>query len=126
MNAGSGIIHALKGIFRDAIFDIVRFPVWWYTSGMIRTWSIFISSLRDANESLGATLWAKNILQPMFAQYDLSGRIISFFMRLFQIIIRFLALAVWGVILFSLVIIWALLPPFVLSQIIYQMRMLLF
>lgn len=87
------------GIFYELVGEVIRFPVWWYTSGVVHT----VRSLFDVWEGYGRSLaigvWMKNILVPMYGQYSIQGRIISVFMRLVQIFFRGIALVVCGFVL---------------------------
>jgi hypothetical protein len=105
-------------IFIEAIFDAVYFPVWWYTGGakhaLIWCFGVFISG----NAALAPGLWLKNIFVPMFGQYDIHGRIISFFMRLFQVIGRGIALVVWLAVCLALFAAWLVLPAVVVFDLV--------
>ena len=53
----------------------------------------------------------------MFGQYDWEGRIISFFMRLIQLIVRSILLLLWALFLSVLVLTWTLLPVYISYQV---------
>lgn len=88
-------ILILQRLFLESILDIFYFPVWWYSHGAGRAgkwcWEIF----KRGNANLAPGLWLANLFVPMFGQYDFQGRLVSFFMRLVQIIARAFALALW-------------------------------
>ncbi len=86
---------ALQQVLLEIIFDLFYFPIWWYTFGMFRAarWSAGV--FKEGNDLLAPGIWLRNIFVPMFGQYDWQGRIISFFMRMIQIIFRSAALIVW-------------------------------
>lgn len=90
--------------------DIVYAPVWWYTRGafFISKWLVR-TSVSTWNQ-VGLAVWIKNIFVPMFQQYDWQGRIISFFMRLAQIIGRFVGFVVMFVIFMIVYMAWFVLP----------------
>ncbi|OGH88467.1 MAG: hypothetical protein A3J93_04355 [Candidatus Magasanikbacteria bacterium RIFOXYC2_FULL_42_28] len=107
-------ILVLQRLFIEAIVDILYFPFWWYTLGTLRAARFCLAILAWGNRTFAPGLWLKNIFVPMYGQSDWQGRVISFFMRVVQIIARAFALAVWlgaCVILFSF---WLLLPIFVI------------
>jgi hypothetical protein len=56
----------------------------------------------------------------MFAQYDWQGRLISFFVRIFQIIVRGLALLVWLILIWLWLLIWIFLPFLLIYGIAYN------
>ena len=114
-------LKSVKFVLHEILIDIVYWPIWWYTKGAQSAFKKMFNTILQGNEELGLTLWVKNIFRPMFGQYDWQGRLISFFMRLFQIIIRFIILCFW--IIFSVIIffIWMILPLFIVSQILLNL-----
>ena len=60
--------------------------------------------------SLGLPLWIKNLFTPMFQQYDVMGRLISFFMRLVQIIGRIIAFLILDFLYSLLFLAWIVAP----------------
>lgn len=94
----------------EAVLDVFYFPVWWYTKGAFFAARWCFSQLRFGNEVLAPWLWIKNIFVPMFGQYDWQGRIISFVMRLIQVVFRSAFLLVWLVFCIILFLLWILFP----------------
>ena len=76
--------------------------------------------LRNQEQSLGFFIWLKNIFTPMYGQRDWSGRLISFFIRLVQIIFRGLVLIVWIFLLLALIIIWLIGPLLLVLALAWQ------
>ena len=103
----------------DLVLDIIYFPVWWYTGGLKfiiqKCWEIFLSG----NARLAPGLWLKNIFVPMFGQWDWEGRIISFFMRLVQIIGRSIALLFWMIFVLAIFWFWLILPIIIFQGIFF-------
>jgi hypothetical protein len=56
-------------------------------------------------------LWLANLFTPMFGQRDWQGRIISFVMRLVQLMGRTIGFCVWVVASFALLVVWVLALP---------------
>ena len=96
------------------VLDIALFPIWWYTGGLIRVLKGLVHNLADANMVLAPGLWIRNLFVPMYGQRDIGGRVMSIFMRLVNVIARFVALVVWMVILFVVLLCWIVLPAFLL------------
>ncbi len=113
----STFAQSAKFIFIEIIGDIFYFPVWWYTSGAKGAFKNFLLRVHNAQKSLALLIWVKNIFKPMFGQYDWQGRIISFFMRLAQILFRsaLFLLAFGGY--FLLFLLWLAFPIFVVWMI---------
>jgi hypothetical protein len=73
---------------------------------------------------LGLKIWIKNIFKPMFGQYDIPGKLISFFMRIFQIIVRGLILILWSVLMLTFTCVWICLPIVIILGIIMNLAAL--
>ena len=110
---------SIKLVLVEIIGDILYFPIWWYTRGARKFLLFFWQKIVFAQRSLGVGVWLANLFKPMYGQNDLSGQIISFFVRMFQIIVRFIALVIWSLILFLAFLFWLLLPLLTAYQI-YQ------
>ena len=103
----------------EFLLDVVRFPWWWYSGGLRKVidkcWRAF--SATRARVALG--VFAKYLFKPMYQDYTWQGRAISFFMRLFLLLVKLvryvLAAAWYGV----LVIVWVLLFPVALIMIFF-------
>jgi len=100
----------LPRLLLDATLDLIYFPLWWYSRGAGHAASYCFGLLKSANAVLAPGLWLKNIFVPMFGQYDWQGRIISFFMRLAQIIGRAIALFVATIFCVLLFLLWPIAP----------------
>lgn len=111
---------AFKYIIIDLIGDILYWPIWWYSKGLLKTTKASIQAITNQEKSLGLSIWVKNIFTPMFGQYDLEGRIISFFARLIQIIVRGIMLLVWTIVVVLFYLLWLILPVLVTYQIYYN------
>lgn len=114
-----------KFIFLDLIGDFFYFPIWWYTVGFKKVILSCFQSIQDTEERLNLMIWIKNLFVPMFGEYDWQGRIISFFMRLAQIIFRSIFLLIWSLLALSFLMFWLILPLFILSQILYHSTVIL-
>ncbi|OGH64963.1 MAG: hypothetical protein A2821_00610 [Candidatus Magasanikbacteria bacterium RIFCSPHIGHO2_01_FULL_41_23] len=108
----------LQRLFIEFIFDIFYFPFWWYTSGMMHTLRACLNLLSAANNLLAPRLWLKNVFVPMFGQHDWQGRLISFIVRLTNVIGRTLCLLVWFFVVLVLFLLWLVMPVFVIYMLI--------
>jgi hypothetical protein len=102
------------------IGEILYFPFWWYSVGLARLVRNLFNFGRGQETSLGLTVWIKNIFVPMYGQRDIASRIISFVMRLVQIILRGTALLFWILLLLLILAVWLLLPPFLFMALTWQ------
>jgi len=107
-------------ILTQVIMEIIYFPLWWYSVGFGRFFKSVVKFWRGQEQSLGFSVWAKNILVPMYGQHDWAGRIISFLIRLIQIIFRGLVLLVWLAVCLAALVVWLAFPFLLLLVIIFQ------
>lgn len=107
-------------IIAQVIGEILYFPFWWYSVGFGRLLKKVYNSWRDQEKSLGLSVWAKNIFVPMYGQYDIAGRLISFFVRSAQVIGRGLMMAVWSVLLLVFIVFWLALPFLIVMATTFQ------
>lgn len=108
----------------DIIGDIIYFPFWWYTKGLVRFFKNYIRRLRAHAVNTAVLLWVKNLFVPMFGQRDIAGKLISFFARLTQIIARAIFLAALFLWETALLFLWITIPFFVLGEILYHLSAL--
>jgi hypothetical protein len=113
------------GLFRDIFLDIIReilyFPIWWYTKGLALAANFSWQRIKNMEVRLGVKVWVVNIFKPMFGQRDIAGILISFFMRIFQIIGRTLVLFLWSLVMVLVFFAWIALPVIVVLGIILNL-----
>ena len=100
--------------------EILYFPVWWYTVGFARLAKNSWRFWRSREQALGFMIWLKNIFVPMYGQHDFASRVISFVMRLIQIIFRGLILLIWFLLALLSLIIWLAFPILLLLALAFQ------
>lgn len=107
-------------IILKTLAEIIYFPIWWYSFGLVeiikKGWRFFI----ERERALGFRVWLKNILVPMYGQYDMAGRIISFFIRLVQVIARGIFLIFWLVLVIASILLWLAVPIFLFIALFFQ------
>lgn len=123
---GNSFALIFKLIFWDILVDILYFPVWWYTLGLRRAARNSWHKIRNTEASLGVWLWIRNIFVPMFGQHDAAGIIISFIMRVLQIIGRGLILLLISIFEIILLFLWIVLPVFIGSEIFYHLKFFIY
>lgn len=97
-------------VLGGALGDILYFPFWWYTGGVKYAGGKIFNLLRFGNATLAPGIWLKNLFVPMYGQHDIQGRIISFVLRLVQIIFRGIMLFLWLTVCVALFIAWLFMP----------------
>lgn len=106
-------IILLQRILFEAFLDIFYFPVWWYTAGAKHIFITVWEMIKFGNGNMAPGLWLKNIFVPMYGQHDFQGRIISFVLRLVQIVARSIGLFIWTLVCLVLFGLWLLAPVIV-------------
>lgn len=119
MSSNNFLFYSLQ-ILAELIRDVFYFPLWWYGRGLINLIIGVMNFLADKQKALALFVWVKNIFRPMYAQYDWQGMLISFFMRLVQIIFRSIVMLFWLIATLAVIIFWILFPVFVIYEIIFQ------
>ncbi len=113
------------GLIRDVFLDILReilyFPIWWYSRGLAVVAGFSWQRIKNMEARLGVKVWVVNIFRPMFGQRDIAGVLISFFMRIFQIIIRSIVLVFYILIMILVPLVWLVLPLLVLLALIFNL-----
>lgn len=112
---------SLGGVIWDVFKDILFFPFWWYSFGLFKMLLGLKNFLSDKQKSLGLGVWIKNIFVPMYGQRDWQGMLISFCVRVVQIIGRSIAMAFWLIIAFLMFWAWLLFPAAVIYGLIWQL-----
>jgi hypothetical protein len=118
------ISPALQSAFKllgRALWHFLYFPIWWYTVGFLRCLKRLRLFLADRSESLGVWVWLKNIFTPMYGRRDFASRLISFVMRLIQVLFRGLILFFWLAVVLTIAFIWLILPPLVVFNLLKQL-----
>jgi len=110
-----------KAVFGDVIGGLVYAPVFWYGRGLIDAARYCGRLIVREWLSLGVGVWAANIFVPMYAQRDLAGALISFFMRLIQIIARMFAMLAWVIVVVALFCAYVIVPIVIAVELIRQL-----
>jgi hypothetical protein len=121
MITNNSLLYSVK-ILSEIGRDILYFPFWWYSRGLLNTVLRMLEFLKQRQKALGLLVWIKNIHRPMYGQYDWQGMIISVFMRIVQIIIRSVIMLFWCAFALLAVAAWIILPIVVVNELIFQMH----
>lgn len=113
-------VFSLK-IVTELLGDVIFFPLWWYSRGFLTLLKSQLSFLENRQKGLALSVWVKNIFKPMFGQNDWQGFLISVIMRIFQIIIRSIAMLFWMMVSLFVVFFWISLPVIIFYEIIFQL-----
>lgn len=118
----SGAIFDVTKIIGQLLVDIIYFPFWWYSRGLLKVLSWSKKYLHTRLEASGLLIWLKNIFVPMYGQSDWAGILISFFTRVVQIIARTLIMFFWLLVVVTLIGLWLITPILVVYQLNFQIQ----
>ncbi len=93
-------------LLREFIGEVLYFPVWWYSAGLVLTWRSLARQWLAAANRLSLRILLKNMGKPMYGDYTRSGRVISFFFRLILVAARSVVLAVWTLVEVIFLLLW--------------------
>jgi hypothetical protein len=110
-----------KAVFGDVIGGIAYAPIFWYSRGTVDAAKYCLNLVRRRFLELGVGVWIRNIFVPMFGQRDLAGILISFFMRLLQIVVRSIAFALWAVFAVALFVLYLAGPAVIAIEFLRQL-----
>ncbi|MFA5644187.1 MAG: hypothetical protein WC928_01515 [Patescibacteria group bacterium] len=108
----------LGKVLAQFLLEVVYFPLWWYSVGLVRLVKVLLKFLGERWLVIGAGVWLKNLFVPMYGQVDFASRAISFFIRLIQIFFRFVFYIFFILFSFFILFLWTVLPPVIVSLII--------
>jgi hypothetical protein len=116
------LVVTIKYIFIEVLWDIIYFPMWWYTKGTARIGRYCLESAQvQIKRRLALGVWISNIFKPMYGDYTIEGRIISGFMRLVVLVWKLIQMIVWLCFLVVLFLAWLILPVVIVFFILYQL-----
>lgn len=77
-----------------------------------------MSAIRYRTQSFGLKIWIENFFVPMYGQYDITGRLVSVFMRFIVLLGRLIALGVESVAYGAGIALWIIGPVFILAMLV--------
>lgn len=120
-NSNNIVVATLKYIAIEILWDIIYFPIWWYTKGLARVARYcFESAENQIKRRLALGVWMSSMFKPMYGDYTIEGRIISGFMRFFVLIWKLILMVIWLALLLIAFIAWVLLPVVFIYYMLYQ------
>lgn len=107
----SAPLELTKFVVSETIGSVMRFPLWWYTDGLMNLGAWIVRELEYRWKAYAFAIWIRNIFVPMYGQYDWSGRLVSFVMRLVVLVGRGIALIIEALAYFFLALLYVIAPP---------------
>lgn len=113
--------HILRFFWKDFLGDFLAFPLWWYSRGTLRVITYIMDSASRYAYTLSLRIWIKNLFVPMYGQYDLAGRAISFVLRIVVLFYRTILFVFWVFILLGVLCLWIFGPLLVVWYMLFQL-----
>ncbi|MCR4314577.1 MAG: hypothetical protein NUV84_05030 [Candidatus Uhrbacteria bacterium] len=101
----------LKTVARTSIREMLILPLWWYTTGLYETIGRLLRSVKGSVRYFGVDVWAKNLFVPMYGDESVTGRAISFIVRLAVLGFRLLGVVVWIIASALLALVYVIVLP---------------
>ncbi|HBU06781.1 MAG TPA: hypothetical protein DEB09_01730 [Candidatus Magasanikbacteria bacterium] len=114
-------ILVLQRMALEFVFDLVYFPIWWFTGGVKQALKFCYGLMQDANMFMAPGLWLKNMFVPMYGQTDWQGRLMSIFMRFINVIGRSIGLFIWFLVVLVLFGLWLAFPIFIVYMLLISL-----
>lgn len=113
----SFIIRTIKVAFFDIIIDVLYFPVWWYSIGLVKAFTSCGNGIKESYHNFAIGILLRNMFKPMYGERSFSGRIISFFARILILLFRLIQFFIWAAVLLALPVLWVGAPVVIIYQI---------
>lgn len=105
-------LKQVSDLVLEFLFDIFRFPWWWYSGGLKHVGGWCWRGFNETRARVALGLFARYLFKPMYQDYSLTGRLLSFVMRLILIVIKLVRLGL-SLLWYGLIVTaWLLLLPF--------------
>lgn len=95
--------------------------LWWYTTGLLTLFKQLRDHLRTFAHSLNLDVLTRYLFVPMYGYNDIGSRAISFAVRLVQLVFVSIATFIYLVFEVIVIVVWLVLPPVIVVNIVYQL-----
>lgn len=106
----------------EFLLDVVRFPYWWYTGGLLLVGHWCKRGFQETVWRLSLGLFVKHLFTPMYGDYSKSGRAISLIIRLVILMAKFIRLLAATIWYFAILLGWCLLFPLTLIMLLSRVN----
>ncbi|MEK7619873.1 MAG: hypothetical protein AAB413_01395 [Patescibacteria group bacterium] len=101
----------LKTAALTSIREMLYLPLWWYSTGLRETIGKLVRSISGSVQYFGVDVWSKNLFVPMYGDESVTGRAISFIVRLAVLVFRSLGVFVWAIVAVLLALVYVIILP---------------
>lgn len=118
-------LELTKFVLSETIGSLLRFPMWWYSDGLLKLSQWILRQLNYRWRAYSFVIWIQNLFVPMYGQYDWSGRLVSFVMRIVVLIGRGIGLCFEALSYVVLLFVYVLTPPLALIMAVFSLTLTL-
>ncbi|OGY86418.1 MAG: hypothetical protein A2458_00705 [Candidatus Kerfeldbacteria bacterium RIFOXYC2_FULL_38_9] len=112
--------QTFRFILVDLILNIFYFPVWWYTTGVLKVLNLINKEISSLAGALRLKTLFRFLFKPMFGLTDRWSLVISIGVRLVHFFVLSLVTLLYTVVLVLLFLLWLILPFFILYNILFH------
>ena len=116
----SVFIQSIHYIAIDIFGSLIYYPLWWYSVGLKLAAQKFGQNLVFRSHALGLGIQISNLFRPMYADYTIAGRLISFFMRIVLLVFRILEMLVFLIWYAIALLLWVISPIAIIVNLLHQ------
>ncbi len=116
---------AIRYFFLGLFEAIYKIPLWWYGENLASLARTLLATLRTYGASLSLRVWVKNLFVPMYGLSDIQSRLISFVVRLVQILGRSFLFGIWSLLLLVALVGYLALPLILVGVTVYELALFL-
>ena len=104
-------------------FNLLTFPLWWYSTGLSLTWEWAKQSLRFTVKKSALRIFLRHFGDTLYGYRSLADSIISFFLRLFLLMVKIFGIAFKLALLGAVLLVYLAAMPALLALIIFYLKL---
>ena len=106
----------IKDIFLDVVWEILYFPLWWFTKGLKNTGFFCLQRIKSSWRFLALSILLYSFFKPMFAQKGWDAYVLTLMVRCWQLCWRFIFMAIFAIFWTCVFLAWIGLPALIIYQ----------
>ena len=106
----------IKDLFLDVVWEILYFPLWWYSRGLKNTGFFCLRKIKDAWRFSALSIILHSFFKPMFAQRGWDAYVLTLMVRCWQVFWRFVGMSIFSIFWFCIFLAWIILPIFIIYK----------
>jgi len=111
--------QVIKDLFLDAFYEVIFFPVWWYSAGLKKALVFCWQQVVNGWQATALPILLAAFFKPMYAEKGFAAYLLSFMVRIWQISWRLVFMIIWLALWLLILILWLVLPPYALYRLIF-------